>query len=125
MPASSLTLQYFCEDKSKVVSHKTLEVYLAAIRLMHVENGLLDPTTDDTLHQVCRGIHQQQSNPGRTRLLIIINLLRTLKTQLRSSEMLLLEQHLLWVAFTLSVYGFLSASECSSLTWSNMLICNN
>ena len=33
-----------------------------------------------------------------------------------------LEQRLLWTAFTLSFYGFLHASECLSLTWSDILL---
>ena len=49
LPATSLTLQYFCADKSQSISHKTLKVYLTAIRLMHIEQGLPDPTMDQTL----------------------------------------------------------------------------
>ena len=49
-PASSLTLQYYCVDKSQSVSHKTLKIYLAAIRLMHIENDFPDLTTDESLH---------------------------------------------------------------------------
>ena len=58
----------------------------------------------------------------RTRLPITINLLRTLKYQLCSSHMSLLEQRLLWTEFTLSFYGFLCASECLNLTWSDVII---
>ena len=122
VPASSLTLQYFCVDKSHLVSYKTLKVYLAAIRLMHIENGFPDPTTDESLHLVCRGIRCQQSGSECTRLPITINLLRTLKFQLRSSNKSLLDQRLLWAAFTVLFYGFLRASECLSLTWSDVLI---
>ena len=38
--------------------------------------------------------------------------------------MSLLKQCLLWAVFTLSFYSFLCASECLSLIWSDMLICN-
>ena len=89
---------------------------------MHIETGFPDPTTDESLHLVCRGIRCKQSCVERTRLPITINLLRTLKSQLRSSQKSLLDQRLLWAAFTLSFYGFLRASECLSLTWSDMLI---
>ena len=122
LPASVLTLQYFCVDKSQSVSYKTLKVYLAAIRLMHIENGFSDPTTDESLHLVCRGIRRQQHNSERTRMPITINVLRTLKYQLRTSQRSLLEQCLLWTAFTLSFYGFLRASECLNLTWSDILL---
>ena len=83
IPASSMTLQYFCTDRSQYVSYKTLKVYLAAIRMMHidiVEQGLLDPTTDESLHLVCKGICHQQDNPERKRLPITIDLLRALKS---------------------------------------------
>ena len=78
---------------------------------MHIENGFTDPTTDESLHLVCRGIRRQHSSSERVRLPITINLLRTLKSQLRSSRMSLLEQRLLWTAFTLSFYGSLRASD--------------
>ena len=81
-PASSMTLQYFCADRSQHVSYKTLKVYLATTRVMYIEQGLFDPTTDELLHLVCRGICCQQDNPERKRLPITINLLRTLKYQL-------------------------------------------
>ena len=78
-----MTLQYFCTDRSQYISYKTLKVYLVAMRMMHIEQGLLDPTTDESLHLVCRGIRRQQDNPERKRLPITIDLLRTLKSQLR------------------------------------------
>ena len=114
-----LTLQYFCVDKSQSASYKTLKVYLAAICLMHIENGLPDPTTNQSLHLMCRGIRWQQSSSERTRLPITIILLRTLEYQLCSSHMSLLEQWLLWTAFTLSSPH---ASECLNLTWSDIII---
>ena len=55
LPATSLTLQYFCTNRSKSISYKTLKVYLASICLKHIEQGLPDLTTDETLHPVCRG----------------------------------------------------------------------
>ena len=94
-PPSSLPLQYFCADKSQSVSYKTLKVYPAAICLMHIENGFTNLTTNKLLHLVCSGIRHQQNNSECTRLPITINLLRTLKDQLRSSQMSLLEQRLL------------------------------
>ena len=57
MPASSLTLQYFGVDKRNVVSYKTFKVYVPTIRMMHIEDGIPDPTIDETLHLICRGIH--------------------------------------------------------------------
>ena len=83
LPATPLTLQYFCADKSQSISYKTLKVYLAAIRLMHIEQGFPDPTMDQTLHLVCKGIRRQQSTPERKRLPITIDILKALKGQLQ------------------------------------------
>ena len=113
LPATSLTLQYFCADKSQSISYQTLKVYLAAIRLMHIEHGLPDPTMDQTLLLVCRGIRRHQKVTER-RLPITIDIL---KSYLRLSNYTLYEQRMLWLSFTLSFYGFLSASECLSLRW--------
>ena len=76
--ATSLTLYYFCADRSQCISHKTL----AAIRLMHIEQGLPDPTTDQLFHLVYRGIHRQQTTPKHKRLPITIDILKILKSQL-------------------------------------------
>ena len=57
LPASCLTLQYFCVHEAQHISDKTIKVYLAAIRLRHIEHGFHDPTTDNLLQLVCRGIH--------------------------------------------------------------------
>ena len=92
---SSVILQYFWMNKSQSVIYKTLKVYLSVICLMYIENGLPDPTTDESLHLVCKDVYPLHSNSESTRLLIRINLLRTLKIQSRSSQMSLLEQHLL------------------------------
>ena len=122
-PASSLTLEYFCAHASQHVSYKTLKVYLSSIRLAHIEQGLPDPTESATLHLVCRGIRRQQGDNQRTRLPITINLLRTLKEQLRlSSYYTTLEQCMLWAVFTVAFYGFFRASELLQTKWSDIAL---
>ena len=112
IPASPLTLHYFCCSIARRVSHKTIKVYLARIRLEHLERGCQDPTNDELLHLLCKGIKHSQGTTRRTRLPITINILHTLKTKLREeSSYSLLEKRLLWSAFTLAFYGFLRASE--------------
>ena len=122
LPTSSLTLQYFCAEISQTISYKTLKVYLAAIRLLHIEHDLPDPTDDSLLELVCRGIHRQQGDNPRPRLPITINHLRTLKNQLRISQYSLLEQRMLWSSFTLAFYGFLRISKYTSLQWSDVTV---
>ena len=137
LPASSLTLQFFCVDNSGHTSYKTLKVYLAAIHLTHLEQGLDDPTNDHLLHLVCRGIRRRQGDNTRKRLPITINLLRTLKSQLANSvSFTILEQRLLWAAFSLAFYGFMRVSEFTTPTasdtfsppglhWSDIQLHNN
>ena len=82
LPASSFTLQYFRADIAQHVSYKTLKVYLADIRLLHIEHGFPYPTDDNLLQLVCRGIRRQQGDLQRSCLSITIHYLGMLKTQL-------------------------------------------
>jgi len=115
VPVSSLALQYFCAHGSLSVSYKTIRVYLAAIHPHHIKHNLLDPTVDDFLHLVCRGIRQLQGDTQHTRLPITINLMHTLKEQLRQSTYTIYEQWMLWAAFTMAFYGFLRVNKLTSL----------
>jgi len=114
-PASSLTPQYFCAHVSQFVSYKIVKVYLAAIHLHHIEHNLPDPTTDNLLHLVCRGIHCLQVDSQRIRLPITVNSMHTIKEQLRQSMYNVQEQRMLWAAFTTAFYGFLRVSELVGL----------
>ena len=104
-PASSLTLQFFCTDLSRHISYKSIKVYLAGMRLAHLELGHSDPTVDESLRLVIRGIRRMQGDSCRQRLPITIDLLWTLKQQIRISNYSLLEQRLLWAAFTTKQYS--------------------
>ena len=102
------------------VSYKTIKVYLAGIRLGHVERGFEDPTEDELLHLLRTSIKRSQGVSSHTRLPITITVLQTLKSQLSLDPSFSpLEKRLLWAAFTLAFYGFLRASEFATpnLTW--------
>jgi len=93
---------------------------LAAIRLDHIENGYEDPKRDNLLQLVCRGIRRQQGDSQRKRLPITLNILRTLKEQLRQSSYTFQEKLMLWTAFTTAFYGFLRVSEYVNLHWDDV-----
>ena len=114
LPASELTLRYFCTYLSKKVSYQTIKVYLAGIRLLHLEHGLADPTRDaPLLTYLCTGIRRSCSKKARTRQPITIPLLHSIKRQLSNSSLTAQDKLLYWAAFTLAFYGFLRASEYS------------
>ena len=46
IPASPLTLCYFHASVAHRISHKTIKVYLAGIRLKRLREGFQDPTND-------------------------------------------------------------------------------
>ena len=95
-------------------------MYLAGLRLAHLELGHSDPIVDESLHLVIRGIRRLQGESCRQRLPITIDLLRTLKQQIRISNYSLLEQRLLWAAF-LRVSEFTSSSsDATTLRWSDI-----
>ena len=82
-PVSPLTLRYFCCYMACQVSYKTIKVYLAGIRLEHLERGLEDPTKDELLQLLCTGIKRSQGVSKHNRLPVTITVLKTLKSQLR------------------------------------------
>ena len=55
-PASPLTSRYFCSYIASHVPHKTIKVYLSGIQLEHLERGHHDPTGDDLMCLLCKGI---------------------------------------------------------------------
>jgi len=121
-PASTTTLQFFCTHLVRIVSYKTIKLYPAGIHLTHLELGHQDPTSNELLRLLIRGIRRLQGESLCQHLSITIDILCTLKQHLRCSNYSLCEQHLLWSAFTLAFYGFLQASEFigPSLQWSDI-----
>ena len=125
IPASSLTLQYFCAQQSQHVSCKTIKVYLVAIRLAHIESGMSDPTVESLLKLVCRGIRRLQGDNQCTCLPITVNLLLTLKNQLAHLNCSYGEQRMLWAAFSIAFYGFLRVSEYTDLRCGDVPHCGD
>ena len=111
LPASETTLRYFCIHAYRTIAHRSIKVYLAAIRHYHLENGFRDPLAHTPLlHYLERGIQRHQGDTSKVRLPITISILRTLQHALRHRK----DRAMLWAALTLTFYGFLRGSEVTS-----------
>ncbi len=92
-------------------------MYLAGIRLLHLEHGFEDPTSNAPLLTYLRtGIRRSSRKPTKTRLPITIPLLHSAKRQLSTSALPAHGKLLYWAAFMLAFCGFLRASEYSCPT---------
>ena len=60
LPIPPERLQLFAAYLANSVSHKTIKVYIAGLRLGHILRGLPDPTQDPVLAYTIRGIKRQQ-----------------------------------------------------------------
>ena len=94
------------------VSHRTVTVYLAAIRKNLEENGRSSVMDSLKLKQVLTG-YKRATNAGEdTRLPITLDLMRLIKVRLSKNDSL--EPHdkaMLWSACTLAFFAFLRVSE--------------
>ncbi len=110
LPASETTLCYFCTHISQSVSHRTVMVYLSGIRMLHIENGLADPTKNaPLLHYLLTAIRRSSARKPLQRHHITPALLVTLKTQLHQSDLASRDRAMFWAAFT---PGILWVSTC-------------
>lgn len=117
LPATELTLRYFCAHLSSSCAYQTIKVYLAGIRLLHLEQGLDDPTRDASLlHYLCVGIRRTKGDSPRRRNPITLAILHIIKQELACSHLPSGDKLLYWAAFTLAFYGFLRASEYTAPT---------
>ena len=118
LPASPLTLRYFCTYLATSVRHSTIKLYLTAIRFQHIQHEHPDPTNDTLLQYVVKGVKRSQCVTTRPRLPVTIQVLRDLKTALHeATHQTYYNKRMLWAAFVVAFYGFLRASElCAKAT---------
>ena len=118
LPASELTLHYFCAKLSNLVTHATIKVYPAGICLFHIENNFPDPTKEaPLLCYLCTAIRRYAGETNLKCLPITIPILCSIKANLsHRHHMPSQDRQLFWAAFTLTFYGFLRASEYTSPT---------
>ena len=100
------------------MSYTTIRVYLAGIRLFHIENHFPHPAAEaPLLHYLCNGIRRCTGDLKLKRQPITIPQLHSIKIELSCDSSLHPRDKLLYgVAFTLAFYGFLCSSEYTSPT---------
>ena len=92
LPASELTIRFFCTEQSAIVSYSTISVYVSAIRMFHLIKRAWAPSV-------------QSRKP------ITTDMLSLLKSTLKSQDLPRSHYLLYWAAFTVAFYGFLRVGE--------------
>lgn len=115
LPVSENNLARFSAFMARTVGYRTIRVYLAGIRMLHLQHGFADPIQSALrLPLVLRGIRRcQDNNHSRSpRLPITAPLMRCLKSSLRwRSTLSRRDKLMIWAAFTSAFFGFLRVSE--------------
>ena len=108
-PAMEQLLQLFVASLMKGgLAHSTIKNYLAAVRHLHLEEGLADPKMADMarLQLVVRGAKKQQTkkgSQGRLRLPIMVEIMELKHAWERAGCP---EGQMLWAAASLCFFGF-------------------
>jgi len=118
LPVSEDTILRFvlwlaCDRK---VSHATIGVYLAGIKQLHTIHGVPMPEARPAVVKlILQGKRNSEAaNPAaavRQRKPVTAAILKELKSQIRDSELELLDKRLLWCVCTILFFGALRASE--------------
>ena len=93
------------------VAPPTIAVYLAAVRSLHIDAGLPDPTADaPRLRRVLRGIQRTRSRARPSRRPITKSILDTIHTTLATASPAA-DAAMFWAACCVAFFGFLRVSE--------------
>ena len=112
LPASELTIRFFCTEQSAIVSYSTISVYVPAIHMFHLDNGFADPTAGSVqLSLLLQGIKRAWAPSVQSRKPITTDMLSLLKSTLKSQDLPRSHYLLYWAAFTVAFYGFLRVGE--------------
>ena len=115
LPASENTLMLFATFLTHKLKPQSIKVYLLAVRNLHLEHGLPDPTADAlNLRRLMRGIKRVHGCPTDHRLPITPTLLRTFLNLTHY------DHTILWAAILLAFFGFLRSQELLALQHSDL-----
>ena len=103
------TLCLFATFLSHPIQHSTINVYLSAIRSLHIEQGFADPLVDCLrLQRVLRGIKRTQGDTSSLRLLVTDDIMMVI---FRALDLSLPDHCMFWAACNLAFFGFLRSAE--------------
>ena len=108
-PADEWTLCLFVSFLADSIQHSSIEVYLSAVRSLHIEQGFPDPLLHCLrLQRVLRGVKRSQGSPAARRLPITDSLLLVFH---RALDLKIFDHCAFWAACMLGYFGFLRAAE--------------
>ena len=109
-PTDEWTLCLFATFLSHSIQHSTINVYLSAIRSLHIEQGFADPLVDCLrLQRVLRGIKRTQGDTSSLHLPVT----DIMMVIFRALDLSLPDHCMFWAACNLAFFGFLRSAEFS------------
>ena len=109
LPASEWTLMTFAAHLSSTLKAESIKVYLAGVRLLHLEDGLANPLNNCLrLESVIRAIKLAQGTTERQRLPVTFAVLERFYSLLDLNKY---DDALIWATCCTAFYGFLRFGE--------------
>ena len=109
LPASEDTLILFSTHLAQRIKPQSLHVYLAAVRSLHVAQGLANPLQPGLkLKQTLRGIERQHFSPPKQKMPLTFDILRDIHSFLNPSS---IDDTVHWAAITTGHFLMLRAGE--------------
>ena len=107
-----LLLMYVAHMNNKGLKHSTMQVYLAAVRSLHIHEGYSDPLTDCLrLRRAMKAVLNDAGAPTQ-KLPITYDILWRIGNIMAER----FNDNMLWAVFTLAYFGLLRAAECTVAT---------
>ena len=108
-PTEEWTLCLFITHLAQSVCHTTIEVYLSAVRALHIEQGFADPLVNCLrLQRVLRGIKRSRGDSRATRHPVTAS---TLLIIFKSLDLNITDHAIFWASCNLAYFGFLRSAE--------------